>query len=68
MFLPFGLDNYSGWDQAEVNRLEQKTFEADDEIVASKEQSNEEWIEEIKSQIYDTVRSERNPLTIADFD
>jgi hypothetical protein len=67
-FLALGMNDLSGWDQAEVNRLEQNTFKVNDEIEETEEISNEQWIEDIKSQIYKTVTKESDPLTIADFD
>ena len=67
-FLPSGINRYSGWEQADIHRLEQKTFKVDDEIMASKNETNEQWVEDIKNQIYNTVDPTFSPLTIADFD
>lgn len=67
MFFASGSVSFTGWDQAEVNRLEQKTFELDDEIVISESEVDAEWADEIQNQLYDTIDHQLIGITIADY-
>jgi hypothetical protein len=52
MFSTVGYTGLTGWVQAEVNRLEQNTFEIDDEITDANLESDNQWSKEFEQQLF----------------